>query len=485
MAHLLKNVMIIALSLLAAGILAQPAPSVWFVKAGAQGNGTSAESPLGSTETLEAVSRPLDLIIVLSGAGVLDGGIALKSGQTLIGVPQAEQKPVITNTGPHQNGGNGLVLAGDNRIWNIRIENTFASGILGSNVSGNRIEQVEVFGANQSATSTDLSHPIFGEFPHGGILFLNKDSSLSVENFIANVDIVDATAISLVSVATGGAQSRLIVYGSRVEKGSPLNRTDMGILVVADGPSAQTILEIDRSVVQGRTSMGGRNVVALASRQAKTTAVIKRSFLGPVGQDGVLAAATQIPAEVNLDIRESVIENAGQTNIEGTILNLPAHDPARADETNISIRVENCTIRHAGLGDKFEMDTIGNGNIWLGSSAMAQQMDPDSRAPFAPGRYQLRLLNSLISDGKDFGIGFGNVWQQLAPEKSSFEVLLQDNRIMNNGKAEIMIAAPGAHIDARRNCWGKVDGLSEDRIRMLNTAELGQIDTSEPLPCKE
>ena len=116
---------------------------------------------------------------------------------------------------------------------------------------------------------------------------------------------------------------------------------------------------------------------------------------------------------------------------------------------------------------------------------MAQQMDPESTAAFAPGNYELTLRNCLISDGKDFGIGFGNIRQQLAPEQSSFKVLLQENKIMNNGGAEIIIAAPGARIDARGNCWGTMDGLLKSKIRMLGTAKPGQIDSSKPLLCDQ
>ena len=302
--YALKNELVMAfLFFMVTSIWAQQDPAVWFVKAGAMGDGTSIQNPIGSTKAVEDVSLPTDLIVILSGEDPLDGGFALKSGQVLIGLPHSDQKPVITNTNPERNGGSGLILAGDNRIWNIRIENTFASGIVGSNVSGNRIEEVEILGPNQSGTTTDLSHPLFGKFPHGGIIFLNNGDDLFAENYIADVDIVDARAIGLASFAKGGAQSRLFVYGSRVEGGNRLNRTDMGILAMADGPSSQTILEVDKSVVQGRTSMAARNIVVFASRDAKASAVIEMCTLGPVGQDGVLAVASQIPAEVSLDIR--------------------------------------------------------------------------------------------------------------------------------------------------------------------------------------
>lgn len=484
--HFLKNGIILILSLLiTTNISAQRNAQIWFVKAGAKGDGSTAESPLGSTTTLETVSGPSDLIIVLPGERSLEGGLALKKGQTLIGLPQAGQQPIITNTDTVRNDGNGLVLAGDNRIWNIRIENTYASGIIGTTVSGNRIEGVVVYGANQSGTFTTFYSPSGESPPHGGILFLNDRSDLSIENYIMDSEIVDATAVGVASIANRNSQSRLVIHNSRVEKGNSLGRLDIGIVCLAGGPGAESNLEIDKCVVQGRTSMGGRNITVFAAGDGRATAVVERSTLGAVGQDGVLATAHFIPAEVSVDIRECLIENAGQTNVEGTISNLAVSDPARVEDTKVSIRIENSIIRNAGIGDRFEMDTLDTGNIWMGATDMAQQMDPTSTAPFPPGSYQLTLRNCQVNEGKDFGVGFGNTRSDLSPEKASFEVLLQDNKIMNNGPAEIMIAAPGARIDARRNCWGTSEGLPKSRIRLLGAGKLDQLDASEPLPCEQ
>lgn len=485
--HFLKNGIVLILSILiATNISAQRNSQIWFVKAGAKGDGSTVESPLGSTTILETVSGPSDLIILLPGEGPLDGGLALKKGQTLIGLPQAGQQPIITNTDTVRNDGNGLVLAGDNRIWNIRIEDTYASGIIGINVSGNRIEGVAVYGANQSGTFTAVNPPPTENPPHGGILFLNSPTGLSVENYITNAEVIDATAVGIASVASVNTQSRLVIHNTRVEKGKELNRLDIGIVGVAGGPGAESHLEIDKCVVQGRTSLGGRNIMVFAANDAKATAVIERSTLGAVGQDGILATASFIPAEVSVDIRECLIENASQMNVEGTISNQMVIDPARAEDTKVSINIENSIIRNAGVGERFELDTLGiTGNIWMGTTDMAQQIDPTSTAPFPPGSFQLTLRNCQVSEGKEYGIGFGNYRLDLPPEKASFKVLLQGNKIMNNGPAEIMIAAPGTRIDARGNCWGTKAGLSQNKIRLLGAAKLDHLDASNPIPCEE
>jgi hypothetical protein len=58
--------------------------NVWFARAEATGDGTSAANPIGSSAALDAATKPGDTIILLPGARAFDGGVALKTGQTLI-----------------------------------------------------------------------------------------------------------------------------------------------------------------------------------------------------------------------------------------------------------------------------------------------------------------------------------------------------------------------------------------------------------------
>ena len=75
--------------------------------------------------------------------------------------------------------------------------------------------------------------------------------------------------------------------------------------------------------------------------------------MSEVGQDGVVAVAALVPATVEIEIRDSTIEKAGQMNIEGTILNVPPSDPARAHESIVSIDVKGSVIRDVGFVDGF------------------------------------------------------------------------------------------------------------------------------------
>ena len=248
----------------------------------------------------------------------------------------------------------------------------------------------------------------------------------------------------------------------------------MGIVALADGRSSETHLEMSDATVSGRLSQQGRNVVVFATAGAKVTTRIGRSTMGETGQDGVVAVAGLVPATVNVEIRDSTIEKAGQMNIEGTILNLPPSDPARAHESVVSIDVERCTIRDAGAVGGFKGDAQ---NIWLAPTVFAP-------GPFAKGRYRLSVRNSNVEKAIKTGIAIGNEGSEfkIAPDEGEYRVRLRHNTIKDNGSAEISISATNARIDARRNDWGTPEGLAEKRVLLLEKAKRSQLDASQPLP---
>ena len=91
-------VVLIVLILLTATPVHSATPvGVWFVQAGASGDGKSATNPTGSTAIIERQSGEGDTIILLASEDALEGGLALKAGQNLIGASGSGRKPVITN----------------------------------------------------------------------------------------------------------------------------------------------------------------------------------------------------------------------------------------------------------------------------------------------------------------------------------------------------------------------------------------------------
>src|SRR6185312_14567790 len=122
----------------------------WFVRAGAAAGGSGSESaPFNSLAAVEEASSPGDEITVLPAPAdtpPLDGGVALKPRQRLIGGgPRVDSTrphaaaPRITNSNSAINSGDAVVLADGVEVANLVIERSFRGGIYGRNVSGARI----------------------------------------------------------------------------------------------------------------------------------------------------------------------------------------------------------------------------------------------------------------------------------------------------------------------------------------------------------
>jgi hypothetical protein len=452
-----------------------PAPAgVWYARANGTGDGQVATNPIGSPSALEAVTKPGDVIILLPSEAAFEGGLVLKPGQTLMGLAEGNRKPSITNTDTNRHDGNGVVLANDTKVLNVRIERTRASGVLGVEVSGAVLLGVDVQDANQSTNFTSATANVLGRIPHGGILFIATQSGRETENRVHESTVTNATGISIGAVALGSGRNRLLISHASADKGNlvpPL--FDVGILALADGRSSETQVELSDTSVCGRLSEQGRNVLAFASADAKATARIERCQLRECGQDGVCAVAAMVPATVEVQIRHSTIERAGQMNIEGTILNLPPSDPARANESLVSLDATDCVISDAGAVGPFRAEAH---NIWLAPTSFGP-------GPFARGHYRLSVRNSTVTKANRTGIEIGNDGREfkIASDEGDYQVTLRANAIMDNGASEIAIAAAGAHIDARQNWWGTGTGLATNRVSLIEKAQWSQLDASQPL----
>lgn len=452
----------------------------WFLQAGATGDGKSAASPTGSAVKIEHQSVEGDNIILLPGEAAIEGGLALKAGQHLIGVSHSGHKPVITNSDATRNDGCGIVIADDNRVWNLRIENTHASGIYGLNTSGSRIDNVDVHGANRSESFVEASYSTLpGSLPHGGMVFVHSSLSDGTPAGVSVTSsrVTQSAGFGIVSITSDSARSSLSVSHTKVEGGSRIGFYDAGISTLVQGSAARVQLLISDSEVQGRLSRSGRNVMVVASGGAHANTRIERFVSGPTGQDGIVGAVMQSPSEISITISDSLIEGAGQMNVEGSLINLPPVNPLHADQARVSIEIEGSTIRNAGAVGGFEYVAA---NVWLGASQFVEDSPP------AKGQYQLRISNSRIEGAGRVGLEFGDLefLSKGLVDKSNYDVVLRGNTIVNNGDAEIMIYAPHAHIDARRNCWGQAEGLPAHRVTTLPPARLTQLDVSEPSSCE-
>jgi hypothetical protein len=349
----------------------------------------------------------------------------------------------------------------------------------GRNVTDVRIDKVDVSDANRGQAFTDFSYPSLPDavsrpVPHGGIVLVHSEAAARVE--VTASTVTQAAGFGIASFASGTADVRLSIRGTRVEGGSRIESHDIGIATMVKDPAAKSHLELSDSVIRGRLTRSGRNVSLRAASGSRADARIERVLSGAVGQDGIVGAVVQSPSEISIHISDSVIEDAGQMNVEGTLLNLPPETNAPANAGRIAIEIERTVIRNAGAIHGFE-DVAAN--VWLGGSLWI------IGAPPAVGHYALKITESRIEGAGGAGLEFSN--RQIVAagrtETSKFDVVLRGNSISGNGPADLKLNAPAARIDARKNCWGNAQGLAEDRIQLFAPAQRTQLDAAEALQC--
>jgi hypothetical protein len=135
------------------------AAQTWYVSAGAAAGGDgSFGAPFDSLADVEATSAAGDTIIVLASGAPLDGGIALKPDQRLIGDgpsvvgSTASELPRITNTSATHLDGDGVRLAAGAEVANVVVAGTVRGAIYGLDVTGVNVHGNDVSGHNTSCT---------------------------------------------------------------------------------------------------------------------------------------------------------------------------------------------------------------------------------------------------------------------------------------------------------------------------------------------
>jgi hypothetical protein len=157
-----------AASLAATGATASAA--TWYVRSGAAPGGSgTAGAPFNSLQSVQAAAGPGDTIVVEAApvsTAPLDGGIALKPGQSLvgagpsvIGVSATSPAPRIENSTAAQNSGDAVVLADGATVSNVAIAGADLGGIYGSNVNDVTVDGNDVTATNGSCTAGFVVQP--------------------------------------------------------------------------------------------------------------------------------------------------------------------------------------------------------------------------------------------------------------------------------------------------------------------------------------
>lgn len=180
------------------------------------GNG-SARAPFNSLAAVEAASNAGDTIVVLPApltVPPLDGGIALKPHQKLIGagprvVNQAlDSAPIITNSSGANNSGDAVELSLGNTVENLRIINSYRGGIYGLDVGNASLVGNDLSGTNVSCTE-------------GLLIFFPPANNFQLPNGWAAIMVdTDASTASLL-IASNSVHDGLATTASTFE---PLGR---------------------------------------------------------------------------------------------------------------------------------------------------------------------------------------------------------------------------------------------------------------------
>ncbi|MGO4261009.1 hypothetical protein [Lysobacter sp. TAB13] len=155
----------VAIVLFAGGsIAAQASGRVLYVSATATDSADGSRArPYASLQAVEQASAPGETIVVLASPltqAPLDGGIALKPGQILLGEAATADRAARVSNGSARLDGDAVVLAPDTEVAGLLIEHPRRGGIYGRNTPGVRIHDNEIVGHNRDCALGLIIPPV-------------------------------------------------------------------------------------------------------------------------------------------------------------------------------------------------------------------------------------------------------------------------------------------------------------------------------------
>ena len=265
----------------------------WYVKAGAPpgGNG-SMRHPFSTLLQVEEASSQSDTIIVEPSpvsVAPLNGGIALKAGQRLIGggppVVRAGQHlvpgsppvvgpthlsslPRIENTSNATNNGDAVELAPNAVVRNMVITGAYRGDIYGRNVPGVRVQGNDLSGGNTSGTAGFIVLPFKIE-TYTPFLAIGNNAILSLKTGWAEV-LIDATSV----------RGRVVVANNYVHDSVCANGIDVRTMGTANLTSAE-----DDNFVTRLKQCSSINAVQGMSTQASGSSTLHAQLIGNTEAD--------------------------------------------------------------------------------------------------------------------------------------------------------------------------------------------------------
>jgi hypothetical protein len=350
---------------------------VLYVSASASAVGDgSATSPFNSLAAVQAASQEGDTIIVLASplsTPPLDGGIALKTGQQLVGdgpqVTQADSPlpsaPRITNAST-ANQGDAVTLADGTTVSNLVIVNTLRGAVYGNNVTNVSISGNDISGINTSCTN-------------GLTIYYPPTSGLQQQNGWASV-MIDADA----------KVAQLTIKGNYIHDGLCMD----GIDLRANGTSIVTASVSDNHITrlqQGPPPYTSVLAIGMQTRDTGTLNVTSdgnsQTYLGsPFGGRPNANCEGLFSNQTGGNLTWAIQGNTFAHGIGGSSCN-GLEIFAGNSESNATVTVTNSTFTD-GPGDMIEQNNLGSGvmsltldRVVVSHARLATQRPPQPQVP--------------------------------------------------------------------------------------------------------
>jgi hypothetical protein len=432
------------------------APS-WYVSASAVAGGDgSIQAPFNTLAAVEKASAAGDNIIVLPSpinAAALDGGIALKAGQRLIGYglpivsatpPTAAAK--ITNTTSSRNSGDAVVLANGVEVANLMIVSPYRGGIYGLNVPGVHIHDNDVSGHNTSCVQgiiippdtlptniPGVTFPNPAPLPNGwaGIYLLADQGAGDVSirnNIIHDSPCGDGIDVGL----SGGAIYTALIDGNTAYKLTQSGNFSAGILsVLAVGMQTKNISKLTATVsnnIQHDIGTSGSNsadpecvypnVVDASTIVANITNNYCYNSVGGWSANGLEIPMMNDGGTAIINVSDSIFTNVTSDIIEPIALGTNQY---------LEVNLNNVTASHAnGQGASPLIDIAGQ--FSYGNEGDCLSMFSSSGG----NTLKLTMNNSTLSDCYFNGLSIGTNNQPGSTPTTLISFEINNSRITAN-----------------------------------------------------
>lgn len=310
------------------------------------------------------IARLADTVAILPAPATvppLDGGIALKTGQTLIGqgpkvtsptAPSAA--PRITNSTGHYNDGNAVILADGATVENLAVVNSYRAGIYGSDVTGTRVTGNNVSGQN---TSCDVGIHIFPfrtyasvGLPNGWAGIMIDSTARSANGKIDNNYVHGATCGDGIDVRLAGtATFNALITGNTIadlQEGTAQGLTSVLAIGMQTGDESRLTANIDncsaRNIGSPKADPEGvfANIGGSSRADIHLDHVVADDIHGGTSANGAEFVLMQESAHANVKVTNSSFTNVTDDILEA--LTFGRHQ-------QLAIELDNVTARHAAL----------------------------------------------------------------------------------------------------------------------------------------